>query len=269
MKRGEFEAPASGLASRVRTQHVLLGLVVIALVVAVALAVLGRETGGTASGVAQRPTSDTSIEPGPPPAEPVRLPGRGTFVDARVQPDGTVDVTQWLRGGNAISELTLAVFDSPQTDVPGAGPQATDVRVRTSQGTVVLPDPTIGTEPRTIDLQRPSLLVQLDYTLTGVTESQSSPPGRALVGTVFLDTAFEGEQGRARVQVGGRRILALACAGPDGGPADRPCGGQREGGWSVNLTSGRLDDRVAAQVDLNRRAEANPDRPAGTDTLTD
>ena len=254
------EGPAGPRGSNVRTQQILLGLVVLALVVVATLVVLGREDGGSAAGDAQEPAGEVSLVAGPPPTEPVRLPARGAFVDVRVQPDGTVDVTQWLRSGNAISELTLAVFDSPQIDVPGPGPQATDVQVSTSQGTVVLADPTIGAEPRTIDLVRPSLLVQLDYTLTGVTETQSSPPGRALIGTVFLDTAFEGEQGRERVQVGGRRILSLACIDPEAELALSPCGGEREGGWSVNLKGGNLDDRVTAQVDLNRRPEANPDR---------
>ncbi len=263
MTRGEFEAPATNPISSPRTQQVLLGLVVVALIVVVTLAVLGRQSGGTASGAAQGPAGDSSLQAGPPPTEPVRLPSRGTFVDARVQPDGTVDVTQWLRGGNAISSVTLSVFDSPQIDVPGADPAATDLQVRTSQGTVVLADPTVGSEPRTIDLVRPSLLVQLDYTLTGVTEEQSSPPGRALIGTVFAGSDFEGDQGRARIQIGGRRIMSLACTAPGGELALRPCGGPREGGWSVNLQGSNLDDTVTAQVDLNRRAEANPDRQSG------
>ena len=255
---GDQPAPET---SNPRTQQVLLGLVVIALVVVATLVVLGRQGGGgTASGSAPEPAGDSTLEAGTPPTAPVRLPVRGTFVDARVQPDGTVDVTQWMRGGTAISEITLAVFDSPQIDVAGATPEATDLQVRTSQGTVALADPTIGSEPRTIDLVRPSLLLQLDYTLTDVTEEQSSPPGRALIGTVFLDTAFEGKQGRARIQVGGRRIMSLACVDPGAELALRSCGGSREGGWSVNLKGNRLDDRVTAQVDLNRRPEANPDR---------
>ena len=195
--------------------------------------------------------------------EPVRLPEVGSFVDARVQPDGSVAVTQWVRGPRAIDEIEVRALRPLQ--VPG-DPHAVGLEVRTGQGELSLADDGVGVEPRTLALVRPTLLVRLTYVLEGVSAESPSVAGRALVDAVALDVDFAGERGPARVQVGGRRILSLACTPQRAGVrSQRTCGGTREGGWSVNLMAREYDDRVTAQVDLARRAGANPDRASAPD----
>ncbi len=198
----------------------------------------------------------------PAPTQPVRLPDPGAFVDARVQPDGTVQVTHWLRAPEAVDEVSLRTY--PPLQVPGPT-TLTDLEIRTSQGEVRLPDvPEVGVEPVTVPLVRPTLLVRLAYTLRGVTVESGDEPGRALVDSVLADVDLALERGETRVQVGGRRILQLTCVQDGGTVLDVAlCGSNREGGWAVNLTPRQKDTKVVAQVELDQRPERNPDRPIG------
>lgn len=247
--------PESALVERRRSLVVLVALAVVGLGLLWWLTSRGDD--GVAS-TQDQPSATSQLVAADPLVEPARLPERGTFVDARIQRDGSVKVVQWLRGSSAVSEVELTAHQSDQLT---SAPRATGLSVRTSLGKVSLPETTVGTDPVVIDLVRSTLVVRLSYHLSGVALESTSPPGRALIGTVALDAAFQGEEGRSRVQVGGRRILSLACEPQDGGVRDqRPCGEPREGGWSVNLITADLRDHVVAQVDLDQGPARNPDR---------
>lgn len=254
---GDGAARGHGLRGAAPNRALVGTVVVLALALLVAVFMIWVSDSG-----AVRETSaseSTTIEAGTPLVEPVQLPPHGAYVDSRVQSDGTVEVTQYLRGTQAISELTVSVFDSAQVD-QGGSPQAVDLQVRTTQGRVVVPDPTVGSEPRRIDLVRPTLLVQLDYTLTNVTAEQSSPPGRALVGTVAMDVDFDGREGQDQIAVGGRFIWQLACTSPENDLAVLPCGAERRDGWSVRLESGTAASHVVTVVQLDQASDGTPDR---------
>ncbi|VXB47867.1 hypothetical protein [Nocardioides sp. AX2bis] len=234
---------------------------VVALVLVVVLVVLLRGGGDDADG----PTSDgPTLVPATPPSAPVRLPDPGAYVDARVQPDGSVDVTHWLRPAQGVDEVTLAAYPTLKAD---GRPSVTDLQVQTSLGEVRLPEaPRIATDPVTVPLVRSSLLVVLTYTLDGVTDADGTVPGRALVDSVLADVDYPGEDGDTRVQVGGRKIESLACVPDPRAPLSQVvCGAEREGGWAVNLAPRQLDDKVIAQVDLDREQKRNPDAGVNLD----
>ncbi len=195
---------------------------------------------------------------------PERLPDPGAYVEAVVEPDGSVEVTHWLRPTEGISELTVRAYPTRQV----AGPSSvTDLAVRTGRGEVQLTEPfTAGADPRTVTLVRSSRLIELSYTVDGVTDDEGSVVGRALVDSVLADVDHAAELGRTRVELGGREILQLACFPEDGSVADqRSCGTLSDGAWSVDLTSGQLDDKVLAQVDLDHAQSVEPDAGTGLD----
>ena len=235
---------------------VVVGIVAV-LIALVLIAVLGDREDD--AGVNEEPAAADGpvLVPATPPSAPVRLPDPGAYVDARVQPDGTVEVTHWLRPAEGVDELTLAAYPTLQVSGP---PSVTDLGIRTSLGEVQLPDePEIGTTPVTVPLVRSSLLVVLTYTLRGVTDTDGTEPGRALVGSVYADVDHAAEEGGTRVQIGGRRILSTSCFPDPSLLTQVACGTPREGGWAVNFSSRQLDQKVLAQVDLDRRQKRNPD----------
>lgn len=231
------------------------------LLVVVVLVVLLRGRGDDADA----PAADAPrLVPATPPSAPVRLPDPGAYVDALVQPDGSVEVTHWLRPAEGVDEVTIAAYPTLRAD---GQPSVTDLQVQTSLGEVQLPEaPRIGTDPVTVPLVRSSLLVVLTYTLDGVTDADGTVPGRALVDSVLADVDYTGEDGDTRVQVGGRTIESLACVADLRSPLTQVvCGAGREGGWAVNLAPRQLDDKVIAQVDLDRKQQRNPDAGVNLD----
>lgn len=233
---------------------------VVALALVVALVVLLRGRDDEAAPTADEP----ELVAAAPLSAPVRLPGPGAYVDAVVQPDGSVDVTHWLRPAEGVDEVTVAAYPTLQVDGP---PSVTDLQVQTSLGRVRLPEePQIGTDPVPVPLLRSSLLVALTYTLEGVTNAEGTVAGRAFVDAVYADVDYVGEQGATRVQVGGRRIESLACLpDPRTLTGQVVCGAAREGGWAVNFTPRQLDAKVVAQVDLDRAQRRNPDAGVSLD----
>ena len=234
-----------------RRALVALGVAVAVLVVGIVVGLMLLTQGDGDEGPTPVAAEDGSAEllPGRGPQAPVLLPDPGAYVEAVVQPDGSVEVTHWLRPAEGVDALTVRAY--PTSQVPGPA-SVTDLAVRTGLGEVRLSEPfTSGTTPGTVPLVRSSLLVELTYTLDGVTDVNGSVAGRALVDSVLADVDYEAEQGETRVELRGRRILQLACSPEDGGVADqRSCGAPREGGWVANLAPRQLDDKVLAQVDL-------------------
>lgn len=230
-------------------------LAVLALAVAGLLVVRELGLGGQADG------ARSALVPAAPLSAPRVLAPQGSLVRAEVRPDGRVTVTHWIRSRRTMRAITLTPAASTQVDGPGG---AAELEVRTTSGELRLDDQEVGSEPRTIDLGRPSTLILLEYTLDGVVQTSDSMPGRALVGSVALDAAPDtgrreaptGPDPRAKFRVLASDVLSLACAPPGAEPADlRPCGTPLEPGrWTVTLAGADLDDRVTAQVDLGTSA---------------
>ncbi len=218
---------------------------VAAVLLAVAALVLVVTRLGTAGGE----SADVSrIVPATPPTPPRALPESGALVDAVVQADGTVRVAHWLRTRGAVNQLSLRTSGSLADPASVA-----DLRVLTSQGQLVLDDPRVDSRPRVLSLVRPTLLVRLDYTLSGVTVRSPDAPGRALVGAVALVVGSAEEPERTVVRVRGQTVRTLACSRPDWVVVQqRPCGRPAAGdGWTVDLGGRAAEDVVTAQVDLD------------------
>ena len=79
-------------------------------IAAVVLAVLALVMVATRLGsVGSDPVMADRIVPATPPAPPLVLPRVGALVDAEIQDDGTVRVTQWLRTARAISSAEPSI----------------------------------------------------------------------------------------------------------------------------------------------------------------
>lgn len=182
---------------------------------------------------------------------PRDLPLQGSLVLSQVRPDGSVAVTQWMRGLDPLGSVALST-----PTVAGSGPvQVTDARLVADDGSVLAEGITVGAEPQRIPVEGPTRLVRATYVLDGVSEVSSDVPGRLLVQAVAVTMASTGEAGPVVVEVEGAEsgavVRNLACSDAGSSVAvQRPCGSPDGSAWQVRLNGDHRDDVVTAQVDL-------------------
>lgn len=168
------------------------------------------------------------------------------YVRTVVLPSGDLRVTHWIE-----SSTTLLAVELSLPDVTGVSDvEARNVRV-VADGRRVAGSPRITTVPTSYPMLG-ARSVQVRYRLKGAVErSATSAPGRALTLMTALDVAHEPPPERVTRSFHAPEVLSLACAPTAADAAPEPCGAvDPAGGWTVERTGARVDDRVLAQVSL-------------------
>lgn len=182
---------------------------------------------------------------------PADLPERGALVISEIRADGSVRVSQWVRDGDGIDELSLV---APTTSTGSGSVRATDGRVVAADGTVVADGLTIGSTPRVVRTDDPTTMLRATYVLRGAVDRSATVTGRLSARVVSLDADLSAVSGPTVVVVdvqGGGEVQSLACANARSDVALlRPCGRPDGTRWRVRLDAAGRGDRVAAVVDL-------------------
>ena len=228
--------PTSGGRSRAVVGLVAAGVATLLVAGLIGYLVVGavQEDGGSTL----RPESTAGAAP------PRPLTTDESYVEAVVRPDGQVVVHQWIRSGEPLRRLRLALPTVPGAEslsaagvevvadgLPVAGPD----RITDRAATYFFPGTTN---------------VQLTYRLLGAVERSDSAPGRALAIATTLDVGYSPRTERETRVVRAPEVLTLACSTtPDESPT--PCGEHDgDGQWRVELAGPQVADRVIAQLTL-------------------
>ncbi len=223
----------------VRDRHRVMRVIAVSIAVPVSFALGALVTslvlGGTDHRLAENsPGSAQSAAPPP-------LAGEGSYVESYVQDNGDVTVHQWIRVGEPIEELRLAL-----PDVPGTG-LSVDRVVVVAEGRVNGPA-RISARGTTYTFS-PTKVVQVSYRMRGAV-TRSNDDGRALVVATNLDVTYPVQSERETRVVRAAEVLTLACA-RTATTAPVPCGtADNREQWRVELPGSRSADRVVAQVNL-------------------
>jgi hypothetical protein len=179
---------------------------------------------------------------GPVPTSPARS---GTSqVVSEVRASGDVVVHQRIRTTRPIQLLRLELPLAPV----GEGMTARQVEI-VADGVAVVGPATITDEFATYTFS-PATDVRVRYRLTGAVELSESAPGRALAVVTSLNVRYVPRVERETRVVRASEVLLLACSQSTDEPPV-PCGERDgDGGWRVDLTGERVDDRVVAQLTL-------------------
>ncbi len=182
---------------------------------------------------------------------PAALPATGVLVLSEVQPDGSIEVDQWIRSSDDIDELTVA---APATSGGDDALRVSDASLVAADGTVLADDLTAAARPRVIRLAAPTTLVRASYVLSGAVDRSGTVDGRLRTFAASLDldsSALTGPTVLFVSAASGGEVGNLACANSRSQVALlRPCGAPDGSGWRVRLPSGSRGDRVTAQVDF-------------------
>jgi len=183
-----------------------------------------------------------------PAAPPSALPPFGSYVDARVRPGGTVEVSQWVRATEPIRTVRLEPMPTP----PGTGGRPVASRLRLVANGTELGGPHRLDGPQTYRLAVPARVVHAVYRLEGVAQPSSTPGVRLAVTSLFLRLGVQPRgtvAGPKRVDVGGPGLVGARCVATTYPPVPRDCGEAVKGSPGtvrVQLRGGRRTDRVAA-----------------------
>jgi hypothetical protein len=185
-------------------------------------------------------------------AAPAELPAKGALVRSVVEADGSVEVTQWIRSGDSIGEITLSAPEG----AADAAVRATDGRIVAADGTILADHLAVDAAPKRVRFANPTTLVRATYVLRGAVVSSDSVDGRLLARVVALDLDFPAQGGPTVVVVAaggtGGEVRNLACVNARSPVAlMRPCGAPDGSRWLVRLPPESRTDRVTAQVDLS------------------
>lgn len=181
-------------------------------------------------------------------APPPGLPPFGSYVDARVRPGGSVEVSQWVRATEPIRAVRLEAMPAP----PGTGGRPVATRLRLEANGTELGGPRRLDQPRTYRLRTPARVVHAVYRLEGVAQPSSIPGVRLAVTSLFLRMRADPRgtvAGPKRVDVVGPGLVGARCVPTTGLPVPRSCGAAKEGSQEtvrVELYGDRRSDRVAA-----------------------
>ena len=181
-------------------------------------------------------------------APPSALPPFGSYVDARVRPGGTVEVSQWVRATEPIRTVRLEAMPAP----PGTGGRPVASRLRLVANGTELGGPHRLDGPQTYRLTAPARVVHAVYRLEGVAQPSSTPGVRLAVTSLFLRLRVDPRgtvAGPKRVDVVGPGLVGARCVPTIGLPVPRSCGAAVKGSPDtvrVELRGGRRTDRVAA-----------------------
>jgi hypothetical protein len=187
-------------------------------------------------------SADSSLQRNP----PAQLPLAGSYVDSRILANGDIRVEHWVRTRTPIWKIELVV---PHGDGPGGAPRATDVDVVNELGEESVGS-TLGTSIA-YQLNFPSLIVRVRYTLVGAVVPSPSAPGRALARFISGSLVFTPqEHGPEVIRIRAPEVLNLACRAPSQGAGPRPCGLTSGTSWQVKLRGADRADQVSAQVNL-------------------
>jgi hypothetical protein len=177
---------------------------------------------------------------------PAQLPLAGSYVDSRILANGDIRIEHWVRTRTPILEIELVV---PHGDGPGGAPRVTDVDVVNELGEQSAGS-TVGTSVA-YQLNFPSRIVRVRYTLVGAVVRSPSAPGRALARFTSANLVFTPQEHGPEVnRIRAPEVLNLACRAPSQGARPRPCGLQSGTSWQVELRGAERSDQVSAQVDL-------------------
>lgn len=219
------------------TRAVLVGTVLLGLLVA-GLGVLALRMGSR-----DAPALTLSSEAGRSTPPPRVVSAGETYVRTVVLASGDVEVTQWIESTLLLFRVELAV--PAPSGTTGVGVEDVHVVADGMEAT------TTSDGPRRVYMFPGSGSVEIRYRLTRAVEPSPSTPGRGLVRPTALDVSYEPASGLVTRTVVAPEVLSLACAPPEPRAEAAPCGASDDAtAWTVNLTGGRTDDRVLAQVTL-------------------
>ena len=169
----------------------------------------------------------------------------GSYTESRIDSNGEVRVTQWIRSRQPLAGVRLRM-----PSLPGVGSaQATDLLVAADRRILAEPQ-SLGAAGGQVIFATPARVVYLSYTLKGVLERSPSARGRALVPATALTVDYTPRTGPARLTLMGDTVLSAACSAT-ASASPRPCGAPSDGSWIVMLHGAERGDSVAAQVNLS------------------
>lgn len=194
-------------------------------------------TGSPSSG----PSPERTTGPG--------LSAPGTYLIARPDSSGILEVVERFRFNTTLSRFTLSLGAVP--DLLGLGglkPRVTDLQVQAGTQPVIAPTTLTSTDVVEVVLPTPSQEVLLRYRLSAVVRSNPSPIGRALavIAPIASDPAGGGP---VLFDVAGTSVRNVVC--PQLVRAIQTCGTRRGTGWSAGPMP-RSQAVVVAQIDLPR-----------------
>jgi hypothetical protein len=175
---------------------------------------------------------------------PAGLVADTSYVVSRVLPNGDVVVRQRIRTAEPIWLLRLTL---PR--VPGAGDMSARQVDLVADGDAVAGQATITDGTASYGFP-PATEMLLSYRLTGAVRLSDSAPGRGLAMITTLDVQYSPRVERETRVVRAAEVLSLACS-RSVEEAPVPCGEpDGDGRWQVELTGGRVVDRVMAQLNV-------------------
>jgi hypothetical protein len=219
-----------------RTGGGLIGLlvVVVVLLVALPLTFWFLDYGGL------NPFASGSTRAGRPPSA---LPPTGSYVDARVQPGGTDQVTQWVRPPARLTSVDLKAQ-------PRSGPDAVATGLQLQADGVPVSGPTtVGHDLATYRWRSPARVLRATYTLGHVVAKNRTTARLTVLSSTFLAARYPDRGGPVVVRVSGAGVTGVDCATVLGHAPPVPCGRQLGGsGWQVQLSGADFTHRVLAKV---------------------
>ncbi|MFY0406749.1 hypothetical protein [Solicola sp. PLA-1-18] len=216
-------------------------VVAVGVVAVLVLVVAGGFLASRPGPVADQPTASAASDTLP--AAPAAAPDPGRLVRVEPQPDGSVQVTQWL------------AFASPVRSVEVAAPttQRDDRRLSTAsvEGRGVATVQLTGVAaPQVVTFRSATDRVRMRYTVRDAVEVSDRDPQRALVDLPTVSISSEGsDAGPTVVRIAGAKVRGVACGRVL--RTVRPCGSEDGRGWSLEKPS--VDSTsVLATVDMSR-----------------
>ena len=174
---------------------------------------------------------------------PAALPGKGSYVDARVQPGGTVRVTQWVRPPSRLRSVDVKAQARSGPDAAASGLRLT------ADGRPVAGPSDVGHVIATFQWRRPARMLRLTYTLDHVVSPKRTTARLTVLASTFLAVRYPDRTGPTVVRVSGAGMEGIACAPVLGHAPPAPCGRQVTGAaWQVSLTGADFTHRVLARV---------------------
>jgi len=174
---------------------------------------------------------------------PSALAGPGSYVDARVQPGGTVRVTQWVRSTDGLRAVSLVA--QPRS---GRDAAATGLRLRAGGRPVAGPS-SVGHDVVGYRWRTSARVVRLTYTLGGVVDETRTTARRTVLASTFLAVRYPGKSGPTVVRVSGAGVRGVSCAPVTGAGTPAPCGRQvTSADWQVVLKGADRSHRVLTRL---------------------
>ena len=216
-----------------------LGVALVAILICVDAAIWFTRAEDDAAASPERQRADASQRKAP------QAPG--SHVRSKVKPGERLVTDHYLVPEDPVRSVVLSVREATgYADMEAA---VSRLELSADGRSVDVDDPKLrGATSQTITLRKPASTIELRYVTRGVViPSVPSTAGRALTLANPLVADVEAPAGEAVVELGGTKVLSMACS--PGRRLAEPCGrSDKNGGWRVKLSGRDADSAVVAQV---------------------